>query len=308
MILETKRPSLSNLETRLNQVKYWMTDLDQTSWDRSGTFSSVNPTLPWLFLDLSLRQDVALGVCTSRSPKSVAKIEQDMITIGIGGFTRDQHPIFSGPSIYSDGHQIGVPNGSGVSFEILTSPEALKEMGRLKDDIKSRWQIAGDSKLRAGKYGFIEGLSAPIQVADEDIKETGVFKIMVKGPLANIDYPDYQTTLTHMIKIAEETGIRHIGFMLTANGDIIAVEKFADGHLRSKRDGLLVLEKRGLINLSKIGYFGDAENDLEIALEIKSNGGLIFTVANGIPELKEIADYVTPQPESTGVAHILRWA
>ncbi|MBN1179371.1 MAG: HAD hydrolase family protein [Anaerolineae bacterium] len=69
----------------------------------------------------------------------------------------------------------------------------------------------------------------------------------------------------------------------------------------SKGAGLLHLLQRVGMSPRNVVAIGDAENDLSLlqAAEVK------VAVANAIKGLKEIADYVTPEPEAAGVARFV---
>lgn len=64
------------------------------------------------------------------------------------------------------------------------------------------------------------------------------------------------------------------------------------------------LEKYG-IDFSNSYYFCDEINDLELALQIKTDGGEVICPSNAVSEIKKIASFISKKPYSYGVVDYL---
>ncbi|WP_408955148.1 KdsC family phosphatase [Natroniella sp. ANB-PHB2] len=103
------------------------------------------------------------------------------------------------------------------------------------------------------------------------------------------------------IKLAQEAGIEvaiitgRKSEAVTRRAAELGLEEVHQG-VKDKLEVLKQLLERYNLTVEQVAYIGDDLNDLVILKEI----GLAMTVANGVDEVKEVADYVTNKAGGQG--------
>ena len=112
--------------------------------------------------------------------------------------------------------------------------------------------------------------------------------------------PSYQGEYEAMVLWAEATAdklsLHHLEFVEAGNGTLRGLQVGVNKGTALARMGL---------DLSQVIFIGNGLNDLPAAHAVFVAGGLVMTVANGVPQLKQLAWRVANQPAAEGVVELL---
>ena len=146
-------------------------------------------------------------------------------------------------------------------------------------------------------WGFLKDLPAP-PVKLPPYPHYGTGAIGEKGPYES---PEYALMMAWALNTARELGIETIEFLETDDGSLRLLQKGIN-----KGTGLRTLAERGIIDLSRTVYFGDANNDISAAEVVLNGGGSIVALANATRGFKNVSTHVTSHPAGLGVIEVVR--
>jgi len=246
-----------------------------------------HPNLPLLLFNL--RQLGKVGIATDQS-----QLELQGFINKLSNYLGQ--PVTTGPYILEGGH-ILANSLYDQAGEIITSPQALTEIVQIYELIRINYSFNNGDE-----WGTLPGVITPIQLPDESTQALGSKSIYEKGP--SIEDPtyagEYEAVMDWLTKEAELAGLLiHTALMEAGNGTLRIIEKGVD-----KSAGLLLLQHRRLIDLSRVIYTGNGVNDVAPAKVVKEYGGVVIAVSNAHQELKKLADIITTQPISDGVIEV----
>ena len=236
-----------------------------------------------------------LGLCSSQSTVEITEFVVDELgsTVGVDG-------LFNAGFILEDGHVWVPPDRIPVkAMQVLTSPEALAEMEVFRSAFQAAWRPATHASLREQGWGFVDSVPhLPVQLIPERYRVMGSVTVWEKGPeitLANYR-GEYDDLMFWAQALATELSLRHVELAEVGNGTLRMLEIGVNKGSALKRIGF---------DLSRLVFVGNGLNDLPPSQVVCAGKGLVMTVANAIPELKQLAHRVSNQPASAGVVELL---
>jgi hydroxymethylpyrimidine pyrophosphatase-like HAD family hydrolase len=159
-------------------------------------------------------------------------------------------------------------------------------------------------------WGLLEGLDPAIGTLvrrpdGEEVCEVSLC-LYERGPCV-ADDPGFATRYAAVAACVDallrRAGITDLVLTETGNGTLrVGPRNIHKGRLFGLLVGL------GVLDPARTVFVGDGLNDLPLALRLQSAGGAVVAVANVVPELQRLADWISPAPASLGVARMVEMA
>ncbi|MBI3984435.1 MAG: HAD family phosphatase [Candidatus Levybacteria bacterium] len=255
-------------------------DVDGTLEDTNGIPIDLNT-----YLQLLISNGVELGISTGRCQTDLIRFFSK-----VGDSYRQ---LFKGWLFLEDSHVTVEPGNSINEAAILTDPKTLQEMEMFEKLFTSSWL---PSEALPG-WGFLKNLPAP-PVKLPQYPHYGTVAIWEKGPYES---PEYGLMMVWALNAARQLGIETIEFLETGDGSLRLLQKGIN-----KGTGLKTLVERGIIDLSRTVYFGDANNDISAAEIVSNGGGAVVALANATRGFKNVSTHVTSHPAGLGVIEVVK--
>jgi hydroxymethylpyrimidine pyrophosphatase-like HAD family hydrolase len=266
-------------------------------FDIDGTLKGIDgfPKLLPFVLHALKQSGWELGICTSRSPRHL----DNFLVRFESNFEFES--LFNSWLILEDGHVIVPPGGSlDTDSIILTQDNALVEMRAFEELFKLEWNAAADDELARKGWGYLKHLNWPaVQLTPHQWRPIGTVNIWELGP--NVTSPDYcgefENVMQWILEVAVRQKFHSLEFSEVGNGTLCIGQVGMN-----KGTGLTYTG----IDMSRVIFIGDGYNDVPVARLLRKTGGVVVAVSNAVPELKELADYVTKEPSSYGVLEFVQ--
>lgn len=280
----------------LNQISdilvvggFIMSDIDGTIKGPKNKVApkGFNPRLPFLLEGLS-SHGVLIGVATARADGEVEQLYEEM------GYCT-----FKGPRVLEDGQVIIRTTGEKI---ILGSLGTQQEIRRLRYELQRQWAIARNPLLSNEGWGYFPTIETPVQIPEGIYQGEVTLAIWEKGPDNHSPNYDnqYEMVRGYVDTLLVRGSMRYVDLHEAGNGTLRVIERGF-----SKATGLRGLQARRDIDLSRTLYIGDGLNDVEAAVLVREQKGVVIAVANAHPDLKQIANIVTEAPASHGIVEVL---
>lgn len=265
-------------------------DVDETLKHPKGEHAPhrYNPNLP--FLLYSLHQLGKVGIATDQSQGELSGFVKTIPDF-------NGNSVFTGPFVLEGGHVIGA--SLHLNGEIITSPDALLEIEQIYGLVLANYIFN-----QGNEWGSIPGMNTPVLLPETSIQGVGSKSIWESGPMVNSPLYDgeYEEVMGWLSDAAQAAGLLiHATLFESGNGTLRIIDKNI-----TKGTGLLKLQEKQLLDLSRVIYTGNGLNDVPAAEVIKEFGGLVVAVGNANDELKELADIVSEQSISDGVVEVFK--
>lgn len=257
-------------------------DVDGTLEDKNGVPEELIQTL-----QKTASNGIEIGICTGRAPGDLAKL-LDAID------PYDPPKIFTGWKLLEDSHVIVEPGKTIDQAITITSPETQAELAALEQRFLENWYA---SEVLGKGWGFLKDVSVP-PVKLSPHPHLGTLSIWEKGPYES---PEYANVMAWTQQAVDDLGLQTLELLEAGDGSLRVFQKGIN-----KGTGLQNLADKGLIDLSKTVYFGDANNDLSAAGVVLDGGGAVVAVANATKGFKSIATHTTFQKAGAGVVEVIK--
>ncbi len=267
-------------------------DVDETLKHPKGEHAPhrYNPNLPLLLY--SLHQLGKVGIATDQSRGELRSFVKTIPNI-------NGNSVFTGPFVLEGGHAIGT--SLLKEQEIATSHDALLEIEQIYELVLANYIFN-----HGADWGTFPNVATPVLLPESAIQGVGSKSVWEKGPM--IDDPlyngEYEEVMKWLNDKAQTAGLLvHAALFESGNGTLRIIDKNV-----TKGTGLLKLQEKQLLDLSRVIFTGNGLNDVPAAEVIKEFGGLVVAVGNAHDELKNLADIVSVQPISDGVIEVFEEA
>lgn len=255
-------------------------------FDVDGTLDGANgiPVGLGTHLQLLVSNGVEVGISTGRCQTDLMRFFSTL-----GGLHRQ---LFKGWLFLEDAHVIIKPGKPMSEADILTDSKTLQEMKAFEEQFTAHWS---PSEALSG-WGFLKDLSAP-PVKLAPYPHDGTVSIWERGPYES---PEYELMKAWALNAARELGIETIEFLEQGDGTLRLLQKGIN-----KGTGLKTLAEKGIIDLSKTVYFGDANNDISAAEVVSNGGGAVVALINATRDFKNVSTHITLYPAGLGVIEVV---
>jgi hydroxymethylpyrimidine pyrophosphatase-like HAD family hydrolase len=195
------------------------------------------------------------------------------------GFSRGQ--IFNGPVILEDGAVVLLPNAPSPTINV--SAEVVEAVNQLREAIRSQILPLAEHH----PYGQFLGIDNPLVHLPTQYNYLASLSVWQRA-LGN-EKP-YERVMQRVHELATELGVRQL----------LHLHEIGDGTLRasapglSKGNALQQLQVQGVLDLSKVAYFGDGSNDVPAAEKVRQHGGIVVCVDTHCAALRALANFEAP--------------
>jgi len=272
------------------ECRVFLFDIDGTLKGDDG----VSPRLLSTLFELR-EQGHRLGLCTSQTAVEISEFVTDELGSSLG----PTGP-FNGGYILEDGHVWVPPLGfPEEDLFILTSTDALSEMEIFKGAFLDAWTPAAEPLIRDCGWGTLADVpTLLVQLLPPRYQAKGSVTVWERGPdITSSSYKgEYEAVMLWAQAVAGELRFRHVDLLEAGNGTLRVLQKGMNKGAAMVRLGF---------SPAQLVFVGNGLNDLPAARRVRKGGGMVLTVANAIPELKRMADFVSSRPASAGVVELL---
>lgn len=183
----------------------------------------------------------------------------------------------SGPSIISGGSQIVNVESGNALWEKTVDAEIIENIYKAAKEFNVNFNINDDGNHVQFSKEYIPKKPLSIWIHGFSYSDVEIFTKTISNIHGIVTHklPSWKINRT----------------------DVLITHKFAD-----KKHAVNKLAKLLQIKTEEIIGVGDGHNDIPLL----ESCGLKIAMGNGVPELKEIADYVSPPVEKDGVADIIK--
>lgn len=281
-ILAKEKKGVLKVKETLKNGGWIFFDVDGTLDDAHGIPEGLIQTLR-----RAASNGIELGICTGRCPDDLSRLLSAV---------DPYHPpeIFTGWKLLEDSHVIVEPGKPLDQVTILTSSETQAELRALEQRFLESWT---PSETLGRGWGFLKELEVP-PVKLSPYHHHGTLSIWEKGPYES---PEYASVMIWAQQVVADLGLDTIELFETGDGSLRVMQKGTN-----KGTGIKSLAEKGLVDLSKTVYFGDANNDLVPAYLVLEGGGSVVAVANATKDFKSVATHTTYQRAGHGVIEIVK--
>jgi 3-deoxy-D-manno-octulosonate 8-phosphate phosphatase KdsC-like HAD superfamily phosphatase len=190
----------------------------------------------------------------------------------------------------------------------ITPQEQVEHSRRVLSWLHENLVPATDEELKKEGWCVLQGTdpleSAYVMLPSDQEQGLASVTLWKKGPRVSEDasYVErYAIIDNHIQKAMEEgLGIKDLIAREAGNGTTRISPRNID-----KAKTMMLLASQDAYDPSRMGYFCDGPNDISFAEQLKSKGGFVITVENGVSRLKEISDYTATQKAGKGFAEVV---
>lgn len=219
--------------------------------------------------------------------RPLSGLESELATLGLTG--PDQYVVaFNGSLVQS------------VTGEVLSSTSFIFEdyliLEKLANDYQVNLDIENDEAIYTTSHDISTVVSTESYLLQLPIKIRAIEELPSDLLIPKCMYIDDPDKINHFLKVLPETMTSRYNFLQSDRGYIDVMPKAS-----SKANGLAKLAAYLNITAAEIMAIGDQKNDLSML----NYAGLPVAMANGIPEVKALAKFVTGTNDEGGVAQAL---
>jgi hydroxymethylpyrimidine pyrophosphatase-like HAD family hydrolase len=244
---------------------------------------------------------VRIGVVTERPALSCASWLRAVSHLA--GY--DDDDLFDGLIIAEGGGIVRRPAGDGhpPRWRRCASGRAMAVRAQAGDCLNSAIMPLPQSD----GWGLLQGLDPTIGTLvrwpdNDEVCELSLC-LYERGP-SLADDPQFATRYAavamHVEGLLYRAGITGLALTETGNGTLRIGPRNVD-----KGRVLALLAHLGRLDLARTVFVGDGLNDVPLARRLQALGGAVVAVANAVPELQRLADWVAPAPAGRGVAQLV---
>jgi hydroxymethylpyrimidine pyrophosphatase-like HAD family hydrolase len=245
---------------------------------------------------------VRIGVVTERPARSCASW---LVALSHAAGYDD---LFDGVVIAEGGGVVRHPAAEGHPHRWIqcTSQRAMVALEHAADYLKD----AIVPLPNTDGWGLLDGLDPTIGTLvrwpdGEEVCEVSLC-LYERGPCLADDpafATQYAAVAARVDALLRRAGITDLALTEAGNGTLrVGLRNIHKGRLFGLLAGL------GLLDPVRTVFIGDGLNDLPLALRLQSAGGSVVAVANAVPELQRLANWISPARADLGVAQMVEMA
>jgi hypothetical protein len=161
--------------------------------------------------------------------------------------------------------------------------EVVQAIKKLREEIISQIEPVAAQH----PYGKFAGIDNPLVHLPTQYNYLASLSVWQR---AHGDERPYERVMQRVHELATDLGVR----------ELLHLHEIGDGTLRASAPGLSkgkaleTLHAQGVLDLSKVAYFGDGSNDVPAAAIIRQNGGIVVCVDTHCAALRALANFEAP--------------